>query len=73
MLLKVMLILSHIYLWTWFIWPFVLLYSLAYGIKGIVQNNEVDYRFWILASISLMIILSAIVVPAWDFSWNNVL
>lgn len=49
-----------LYYWTWFIYPFAFVFSLAYGIANIITGKESPNGYLMIASISLLIILSAI-------------
>ncbi|SOC15591.1 hypothetical protein SAMN05880501_108112 [Ureibacillus xyleni] len=51
------------YYWTWFIWPFVLIFSLVYSIASLVKDEKASIKPALLASISLLIILAGITGP----------
>ena len=59
MFLGFMRILGIIFLYTWFIWPFLFVLSLAYGIVEL-QKNEHKTANLVLAAISLLMITSGI-------------
>ena len=63
MLLQVMKVIALFFYWTWFIWPFVFIYSFAYGIASIVKNENSSKGYLFIATISLIIILSGILAP----------
>jgi len=50
------------YYWTWFIWPFVLVFSLVYGISSMIkdENQNTWFKCCLAASISLLVILAGI-------------
>ena len=52
------------YYWTWFIWPFVFVFSLAFGIAEIVKDENSAGKNILIAAISLLIILAGIISPA---------
>ncbi|GAB7387171.1 hypothetical protein BSNK01_10070 [Bacillaceae bacterium] len=51
------------YYWTWFIWPFVFVFSLAYGIFSIIKDENASLKSLFVSAISLLIILAGIVSP----------
>ena len=63
MLGEVMKVLAYLYYFTWFVWPFVLIFGLAYGMKGLIQNQKTYIKGLIAASIALLIILAGVVYP----------
>jgi hypothetical protein len=50
------------YYWTWFVWPFVFMFSFVYGLSSIIKNEKASGNIAV-ASISLLIILEGIVSP----------
>lgn len=52
------------YYWTWFIWPFVFVFSLIYAITSLVQDEKASIKPAVVASISLLIILAGVTSPA---------
>ena len=63
MLGEMMKVLAYIYYFTWFVWPFVLIFGLAYGIKELLQNQKAYNIGLMSASIALLLILAGIVYP----------
>lgn len=61
MLLEVMKVIGIIYLWTWFIWPFIFIYSLVHAIKNLVKEEHITTNIFI-ASISFLVIICGIQV-----------
>lgn len=64
MFISIMKLLSVLYLWTWFVWPFVFVISIIYAIKELVKEEPAFMKPAIIASVSLLIILSGIASPA---------
>ncbi|MBR5316834.1 MAG: hypothetical protein IKU39_02965 [Lachnospiraceae bacterium] len=64
MLGEVMKIFAYVYYFTWFVWPFVLVFGLAHGIKELLQNQNTYKKGLIVASIALLIILAGVVYPS---------
>ncbi|MFJ7367921.1 hypothetical protein ACIQVU_00515 [Lysinibacillus sp. NPDC098008] len=54
---------SVLYYWTWFIWPFVFIFSLIYAINSVVKDEKTSIKPVIIASISLLVILAGITGP----------
>lgn len=54
------------YYWTWFIWPFVFVYSLVHAITSLVKDDKASTRPTLVASISLFIILAGLTAPNFD-------
>lgn len=53
-----------IYTKTWFIWPFLFVFSFSYGIAGIIKNKDDSGKgLLVVASISLFIIIAGIITP----------
>lgn len=51
------------YYWTWFIWPFVFIFSFVYAISSLVKDEKASMKPVVVASISLLIILAGITAP----------
>ncbi|WP_217223958.1 hypothetical protein [Desertibacillus haloalkaliphilus] len=51
------------YYWTWFIWPFVFVFSSIYAIITLGKDDTASIKPAIVASISLLIILAGITAP----------
>ncbi len=49
------------YLWTWFIWPFVFVFGLAFGIADLVKDEHSGAKGLIWAGIALLIMTGAMV------------
>lgn len=49
------------YLWTWFIWPFVFVFGLAFGIADLVKNENSKGKGLIWAGIALLIMTTAMI------------
>ena len=58
MLFGLMEILAYIDYWTWFLWPFVFVFCLAYGIKETIQEENTNKVYLILAAAALLLILA---------------
>ena len=63
MLGEVMKIFAYVFYFTWFVWPFVLVFGLAYGMKELIQNQKTYIKGLIAASKALLIILAGVVYP----------
>lgn len=63
MLFGLMEILAYIYYWTWFLWPFVFVFCLAYGIKETIQGENTNKIYLILTAVALMLILAGFLWP----------
>jgi len=64
MLIGLMTWLCTLYYWTWFIWPFVFVFSLGLGIADHAKNENASGGGLIWAAISLLIILAGVTGPA---------
>lgn len=53
-----------LYYWTWFIWPFVLIFSLVNAISSLVKDDAASMKPVLVASVSLLIILAGVTAPA---------
>lgn len=49
-----------LFLWTWFIWPFVFVFSLVYAIASLVKDEKASMVPAFFASVSLLIIVAGI-------------
>ena len=63
MLLGLMRIFELIFLWTWFAWPFVLIFSLCVAIEKIVKDKGFPLAQVDVASVALLVIISGIISP----------
>lgn len=63
MFLGLMEAIGLLYYWTWFVWPFVFIFSLVYAISSLVKDEEASMKPVLLASVSLLIILAGITGP----------
>ena len=64
MLIGLMEGIAILYYWTWFIWPFIFIFSLVYAISSLVKDEEASMKPVLVASVSLLIILAGITAPA---------
>lgn len=48
------------YYWTWFVWPFVFVFSLVYAISSLVKDDKASKKPALLASFSLFMMLAGI-------------
>ena len=64
MLIGLMKGIALFYYWTWFIWPFVFMFSFVNGLASKIKDEDASTISIIVASISLLIILAGIVSPA---------
>lgn len=60
MLIGVLNGLGTLFYWTWFIWPFVFVFSLAYGIASFVKNEKASIIPILIAGFSLLIIVCGV-------------
>nr|WP_312578054.1 hypothetical protein [Sedimentibacter sp.] len=60
MLIGLMRGIGNIYYFTWFIWPFVFVFSLVDAIASSVKGDELSPKSSIWASVSLLIILAGV-------------
>lgn len=63
MLIGLMHTIAIFYYWTWFIWPFVFIFSLVYAIASLVKDDTASMKPILVASVSLLIILAGITWP----------
>lgn len=63
LLFGLMKILAYIYYWTWFLWPFVFIFSFAVGIKEVVKDEEKQGGNLALAAVALLIMLAGLLYP----------
>ncbi|ARD47372.1 hypothetical protein SporoP37_03975 [Sporosarcina sp. P37] len=64
MFISLMKLFSILYLWTWFVWPFIFVISIIYAIKALVKEEPVFMKPAIIASVALLIILAGISSPS---------
>jgi hypothetical protein len=62
-MIEVMRYIGIFYYWTWFIWPFVFVFSLVKGLALKVNKEESANKPILAAAISLLIILAGITAP----------
>lgn len=62
MAIKILANLASFYYWTWYIWPFVFVFSFAKGLSLIIKDEESSAykKSLIIAAFSLLIILAGI-------------
>jgi hypothetical protein len=53
-------ILSYVYSWTWFLWPFVFVFSLAWGIRDWVKDDSCSAVPLLVAGVALNILVAGI-------------
>jgi hypothetical protein len=53
-------ILYYIYSWTWFLWPFVFVFSLSWGIREWVKDDCCSAVPLLVAGVALNIIVAGI-------------
>ncbi len=64
MLIELMNGIAIFYYWTWFIWPFVFVFTFASGIAQIIKTEQSSDKIELtIAAISLLIILAGIATP----------
>lgn len=66
MLIGLMQGIGILYYWTWFVWPFIFIFSLVYAISSLVKDETASIKPILVTSISLLIILAGITAPAFD-------
>ncbi|PIC57719.1 hypothetical protein CSV80_07190 [Sporosarcina sp. P12(2017)] len=66
MLISLMQGIGIFYFWTWFIWPFVFVFSLVYAISSLVKVDKTSMKPAIVASISLLIMLAGVTSPTFS-------
>lgn len=66
MLISLMQGIGIFYYWTWFIWPFVFVFSLVYTMSSLVKDEKTSMKPAIVASISLLIILAGVTSPTFS-------
>jgi len=47
-----------LYFWTWFIWPYLFVFSFAFGISALIKGEKTAQKHLLVSSFSLLIILS---------------
>lgn len=63
MLIEFMKSIGVFYYWTWFVWPFVLVFSLVHGIVTLIKDEKASLRSLFVAGAALLIILAGMVSP----------
>lgn len=63
MLIEVLKAIAIFFYWTWFIWPFVFVFTMVYSITSHLKDETASMKPLIVASISLLIMLCGIVAP----------
>ena len=53
-------VINFVFGWTWFIWPFVFVFSLAWGIVDWIKDECCSTKPLLLAGLSLTIMLAGI-------------
>ncbi len=66
MLIDLMRMIGLFYYCTWFIWPFVFMYSFINAISSTVKNGKLSLVSSTVAAISLLIILAGVVTPIFN-------
>ena len=56
-------IIAMIYYSTWFVWPFVFVFSFAKGVSLISKDEETGVKSILMAGIALTVILAGITAP----------
>jgi predicted transporter len=52
------------YYWTWFVWPFLFVFSFAFGIAEAVRGENTAAKNLLVAAVSLLLILAGVLYPA---------
>ncbi len=60
----IMQVVANIFYATWFVWPFVFVFGLGYGIKSLLKTQGVCPVGLVLASIALLLMLVGLLSPA---------
>lgn len=55
--------LGILYLWTWPIWPFILVFSFTFGLTGIIKDEHDAGKNLIIAAFALLVILAGVIAP----------
>ena len=63
MLLQLMNGLGMFYYWTWFIWPFFLVFGLYSALSSLILEKKESGGMVLLAAVSLLVILAGITSP----------
>ena len=56
MFLTIMKYFAYLYACTWFVWPFVFVYSFATGLCGVIKEDEEKRKSLLWAAIALLVI-----------------
>jgi hypothetical protein len=59
-LMKVMKGIGVFYYWTWFLWPFMFVFSLIDAISSAIKDENPSEKSKIIAAVSLLVILAGI-------------
>jgi hypothetical protein len=59
MFIEILNVIGVIYLWTWFIWPFIFIKYLVNAIKNLVKEEQAGVNITV-ASIALLVIICGI-------------
>lgn len=52
-----------LYYWTWPIWPFIFVFSFAFGLAEIIRDEQASGKNILIACISLLVILAGMAYP----------
>ncbi|MEL7672053.1 hypothetical protein [Methanobacterium sp.] len=66
MLIRLMKGIGVFYHWTWFIWPFILVFSFSNGLVEIIKDKNATRKNLLTAAISLLIILAGVTTHAFN-------
>lgn len=64
MFIGVLEVLGLLFYWTWFVWPFVFMFGLGYGIKEITKTGEIYNLGMLAAAAALLVMLAGILAPS---------
>jgi len=60
---EAMLGIAYVYYWTWFVWPFALVFGLAHGISELIQTRSIWNKGLLVAAVALLVILTGVTAP----------
>lgn len=63
MLIGLMQGIASFYYCTWFIWPFIFIFSFTFGLVDIIKDESSSGKNIWIAATSLLIILAGVVAP----------
>ncbi len=66
MLIGLMQGIGILYYWTWFVWPFISIFSLVYAISSLVKDETASVKPILVASLSLLVIVAGITAPEFN-------